>query len=439
MGDFEEALANFNDTLRNLRGNKFIDYEQLGLKFKLYSCEVMFNRGLCYIYLKQVEQGMQDLTFASQEKAVPDHDVIDEALRERAEGYTVFSIPVGVVYRPNEAKVKNLRAKDYLGKAKLVAAVDKSNAFTGFTGAEIKRQNTVREAAKDDRPEASISYAASNLVKADLRSRNRQQSEPPPNRNMFPPTPPPDNDRNSHISNMNGPTSARSDFSQRSTKPRPLDLSSVSNDRTFQKPEMQRTASSENKSPQRSGRSRTRPAQERDSPSSSLARKPSLASTKSPGERSQYDDDYRDAYARANKRGHSARPTPGYISEGDEDEAVNSYDEPDFEMMSVRSSTGRSRRSMPDIKKIRVKVHTEDTRYVMIGVEVQLKDFMEQIKNKFSLTQAFKVKIQDEGDMVTLGDQDDLEMAISQSKQDARKDRNDMGKMEVSLIGFDST
>jgi hypothetical protein len=85
MGDFEEALANFNDTLRNLRGNKFIDYEQLGLKFKLYSCEVMFNRGLCYIYLKQVEQGMQDLTFASQEKAVPDHDVIDEALRERAE------------------------------------------------------------------------------------------------------------------------------------------------------------------------------------------------------------------------------------------------------------------------------------------------------------------------------------------------------------------
>jgi hypothetical protein len=232
---------------------------------------------------------------------------------------------------------------------------------------------------------------------------------------------------------MNGPTSARSDFSQRSTKPRPLDLSSVSNDRTFQKPEMQRTTSSENQSPQRSGRSRTRPAQERTSPPNSLARKPSLNSTKSPSERSQYDEDFRD-YSRGNKRGNSARPTPGYISEGDEDEAVNSYDEPDFEMMSVRSSTGRSRRPVPDIKKIRVKVHTEDTRYVMISVEVQLKEFMEQIKNKFSITQAFKVKIQDEGDMVTLGDQDDLEMAISQAKQDARKERNDMGKMEVSLL-----
>jgi hypothetical protein len=85
MGDFEEALANFNDTLLYLRGNKYIDYEQLGLKFKLYSCEVLFNRGLCYIYLRQIDQGMQDLSFAAKEKAVPDHDVINEAIRERAE------------------------------------------------------------------------------------------------------------------------------------------------------------------------------------------------------------------------------------------------------------------------------------------------------------------------------------------------------------------
>src|SRR5580692_7750670 len=33
MGDFEEALANFNDTLLYLRGNKYIDYEQVWLKF----------------------------------------------------------------------------------------------------------------------------------------------------------------------------------------------------------------------------------------------------------------------------------------------------------------------------------------------------------------------------------------------------------------------
>ena len=85
VGDFEEALANFNDTLLYLRGNTFIDYEQLGLKFKLFSCEVLFNRGLCYIYLQQMEAGMADLGFAVKEKVTPDHDVIDEAIREEAE------------------------------------------------------------------------------------------------------------------------------------------------------------------------------------------------------------------------------------------------------------------------------------------------------------------------------------------------------------------
>lgn len=85
VGDFEEALANFNDTLLYLRGNNMIDYAQLGLMFKLYSCEVLFNRGLCYIYLQQKDAGMQDFSFAVKEKVVEDHNVIDEAIREEAE------------------------------------------------------------------------------------------------------------------------------------------------------------------------------------------------------------------------------------------------------------------------------------------------------------------------------------------------------------------
>ena len=62
-----------------------IDYAQLGLLFKLYSCEVLFNRGLCYIYLQQKDAGLQDLQFAVKEKVVEDHNVIDEAIREEAE------------------------------------------------------------------------------------------------------------------------------------------------------------------------------------------------------------------------------------------------------------------------------------------------------------------------------------------------------------------
>jgi len=43
----------------------------------------------------------------------------------------------------------------------------------------------------------------------------------------------------------------------------------------------------------------------------------------------------------------------------------------------------------------------------------------------------FKIKIKDEGDMITMADQDDLDMAISMSKQEAKRERSEMGKMEV--------
>ncbi|KAH0356889.1 hypothetical protein KCU81_g393, partial [Aureobasidium melanogenum] len=159
LGDFEEALANFNDTLLYLRGNRWIDYDQLGLKFKLHSCEALFNRGLCYIYLQQRSAGLQDLFYASKEKAVPDHDVIDEAIREKAEGYTVFSIPVGILYRPNEAKVKNIKSKNYLGTSTLVRAQDRSNQVY----LDSHRNLTAASFAVDDRPEEKLSYAAINL------------------------------------------------------------------------------------------------------------------------------------------------------------------------------------------------------------------------------------------------------------------------------------
>lgn len=62
-----------------------INYEQLGLKFKLYSCEVLFNRGLCYIYDGRQEEGMKDLEFAAKEKLEPEHDVIDDAIKDNAD------------------------------------------------------------------------------------------------------------------------------------------------------------------------------------------------------------------------------------------------------------------------------------------------------------------------------------------------------------------
>ncbi|KAI8951993.1 tetratricopeptide [Xylaria longipes] len=435
LGDFEEALANFNDTLLYLRGNTMIDYAQLGLLFKLYSCEVLFNRGLCYIYLQQKESGMQDLNYAVKEKVVEDHNVIDEAIREEAEGYTVFSIPVGVIYRPNEAKVRNLKTKDYLGKARLVAASDRSNAFTGFAGSEIK--NAGRGAEKDDRPTDNISFAATNLVKPGLQSR-RQQSEPPNSRNAFPPTPPPENDKPAGISRgasvRNGP------------KPMPAKLNIPDSNGRSTKYEKTSSPMSDRRMPARAASEARSPPQR----SYSRAEPPRNRRSRNNDDDGGYPDDVYDMYSGGSNSGlgrrsqGSKRNQPRYIEEEEEGSEYDSFDEGDFEMVSNRrpggastsgSVRGGSRR--PEIRKVRVKVHAEDARYIMVGAAIEFADLEDKVREKFGVKRRFKIKVRDEdapqSDMITMGDQDDLDMVMMSVKSMARKKREDIGKMEVSL------
>ncbi|KAG1856936.1 hypothetical protein C8R48DRAFT_718360 [Suillus tomentosus] len=147
LSRYDVALQNFNDALLYLRGNQAINYEQIGLKFKLFSPEVLFNKGLSQIYLGYPTEGLAEMQNARNMKVTEDHDVIDDAIKDRGEGYTVFSIPVGVLYRPSENKLKNSKSKDYLGKARLVAASDATDAFTEFTG--VKKLKEDREKAKE--------------------------------------------------------------------------------------------------------------------------------------------------------------------------------------------------------------------------------------------------------------------------------------------------
>ncbi|KAJ3552214.1 hypothetical protein NM688_g4267 [Phlebia brevispora] len=114
---YDIAFQDFENALLQLRGNQDINYEQLGLKFKLYSAEVLFNKGLSQIYMGNIEAGLADMDEARRQKVTDEHNVIDDAIADRGDGYTVFSIPVGVLYRPSEAKLKNSKARDFMGKA----------------------------------------------------------------------------------------------------------------------------------------------------------------------------------------------------------------------------------------------------------------------------------------------------------------------------------
>ncbi|KAK5169740.1 uncharacterized protein LTR77_005718 [Saxophila tyrrhenica] len=470
MGDFEEALANFNDTLLYLRGNNNIDYEQLGLKFKLYSCEVVFNRGLCYIYLQQKDAGMNDLIVAAREKRVPDHDVIDEAIKEQAEGYTVFSIPVGVVYRPNEAKVKNLKTKDYLGKARLVAQQEHQQNL------DPRRQAALAAMAIDDRPGDKLSYAALNLVRPDLRSRSRQQSEPPLNRHVFPPTPPPEPEQQpqQQTESSHGHTRRRSNDSGHSSnsllqsRPAAKSLRLELGAAAFE----QRTQPQPPTQPQQSQHALDKP---RIAPKRSESERPAFRREYSNTSNRTYDSlrqpsDRRPDHLipevrvvedpisatdfassppqqRTHHRSRSSANTykpqpvnqPLTISEEEEEEDDSSDPaEPPlaFEIIPPRPALHQRQRSYarraPELKKVRIKVHAEDMRYVMTTPDVTYPQLAEQIRGKFGLGVEFKLKMKDEdGDLVVLGDQDDLDMALSICKSAAAKEKADMGKMEL--------
>lgn len=75
---------------------------------------------------------MIDLRKAHEEKSEPDHEVIGDCIKDHGRGYIVFSVPVrqsyllerayaelktGLLFRPSESKLKNIKTRDYMGKA----------------------------------------------------------------------------------------------------------------------------------------------------------------------------------------------------------------------------------------------------------------------------------------------------------------------------------
>ncbi|KAG8919000.1 hypothetical protein FRC00_011866, partial [Tulasnella sp. 408] len=198
IGQFEAALQDFDEAFQFMRDNEAINYEQLGLKYQLYTCSILFNQGITYLNLGDFDRGMALLREAAKNKVIPDHDVIDEAIQENGDGYTVFSIPVGVLYRPNEKKVANMGTKDYMGKAKLISATPVSTEeFVAPTRSNtIVRSNTTRRIAfDDDITQASLARSRSATVPTAPQNQaalSRSVSAGNPVVRTSPPSPPPD-------------------------------------------------------------------------------------------------------------------------------------------------------------------------------------------------------------------------------------------------------
>uniref|UniRef100_A0A8C3G3K6 Neutrophil cytosolic factor 2 n=1 Tax=Cyclopterus lumpus TaxID=8103 RepID=A0A8C3G3K6_CYCLU len=134
MKRYEESLADFQQAFKALRGNQLIDYKALGLRYKLYACEVLLNMALSEAQLGNWEKAHINLVKALNYKTDAKLNIIDRALDSalKQKLFKPVEFPSKVLFKPNKHYVAELEKKDYLGKAKVVASVVPQDAFSGF-------------------------------------------------------------------------------------------------------------------------------------------------------------------------------------------------------------------------------------------------------------------------------------------------------------------
>ncbi|XP_053714382.1 neutrophil cytosol factor 2 isoform X1 [Synchiropus splendidus] len=142
---YEESLADFKQAFKALRGNQLIDYKALGLRYKLYACEVLHNMALAEVQMGLWEQAQENLVKALDYKTESKLNLIDKALQSTLKQniFKLVDFPPKVLFTPNKNYVAELEKKDYLGKAKgaeprassdycVVASVIPQDEFSGF-------------------------------------------------------------------------------------------------------------------------------------------------------------------------------------------------------------------------------------------------------------------------------------------------------------------
>ena len=74
----------------------------------------------------------------------------------------------------------------------------------------------------------------------------------------------------------------------------------------------------------------------------------------------------------------------------------------------------------------------------MMGADSPFTSFVDRVREKFGLRTRFKLKVRDEGDLITMGDSDDWIMAVEAARREleASEAGGEMGKMEVSSFNL---
>ncbi|XP_069576192.1 NADPH oxidase activator 1 isoform X2 [Brachyistius frenatus] len=142
MDRLEEALSDCIWAQKHMRGNVVIDYRQLGLRFKLYSWQVLYNAAAVYSRMGQWEQAGEVLQSAAQEKGGGGRGGTIEAALDiiaNKEVLTPLLVPEGEVFRPKRQDVEQLQQRDFLGKPKVISSMIPNDDFGGFEPLRLQK------------------------------------------------------------------------------------------------------------------------------------------------------------------------------------------------------------------------------------------------------------------------------------------------------------
>ncbi|THU98505.1 hypothetical protein K435DRAFT_660792 [Dendrothele bispora CBS 962.96] len=89
---FEKASEDFGETQIKLRGNTYINYEELGLSFMLHSAEVLFNRAKALVHTGRKEEGATYLQRAISACSEERHARIKDASATSIEDMEPFAV-----------------------------------------------------------------------------------------------------------------------------------------------------------------------------------------------------------------------------------------------------------------------------------------------------------------------------------------------------------
>ncbi|XP_064396169.1 neutrophil cytosol factor 2-like isoform X2 [Halichondria panicea] len=137
-----EAMLDFESTMKNLRGNLLIDYKQLGLQYKLYSCEVQYNRAYTLSKMGRAAEAKKELEEAKESAAnfsESRHKIILSALENIRTRTPLlpYKLPEKtLLFHPPKNKTEGMKPVNFLGKAKVVSSVVDQDSYVGFVGVQ---------------------------------------------------------------------------------------------------------------------------------------------------------------------------------------------------------------------------------------------------------------------------------------------------------------